>query len=97
MTELSFFPPATFDALVGSYRRLLQANPGKAIRLSADSAAVLVKGRLMWASLDAQGCINPSTLIPIDEPATEGDSAAISACEIPELIIYCEAPNDALA
>lgn len=91
MTELSFFPPATFDALVGTYRRLLQGNPGKAIRLSADSAAVLVKGRLMWAALDAQGCIKPSTLIAIDEPGTQGDTAAIAACDDPELITYCEA------
>lgn len=93
MTELSFFPPSTFDSLVGTYRRLLECNPGKAIRLSQDSAALLVNDRLVWAPVDERGCIDQSGLVPIDEPGSVSGTASLPVCEAPELFTYSEAPK----
>ena len=93
MTELSFFPPATFDGLVGTYRRLLECNPGKAIPLSKDSAALLVNDRLVWAPVDERGCIDRSAFVEIDEPGSVSGTAILPVCEAPELFAYCEAPK----
>jgi len=90
VTEFSFFPPSTFDALVGTYRRLLECNPGKAIRLSQDSAALLVNDRIVWAPVDDRGCIDRSGFVEIDEPGSVSGTVTLPACEAPELFIYAE-------
>ncbi len=93
MTELSFVPPSTFDALVDTYRRLLECNPGKAIRLSQDSVALLVNDRLVWAPVDERGRIDQSGFVPIDDPGSVSGTASLSVCEAPELFAYSEAPK----
>lgn len=86
MSDLSFLPPSTFAGLVGTYRLLLENNPGKAIRLSPDSAALLVDGRVAWALLDESGRIDRSSLVELDEPATGAGAHSDNCGPTPEFI-----------
>ncbi|WP_109846922.1 hypothetical protein [Pseudomonas aeruginosa] len=56
----------TYEQTLEAYRALLQANPGKALWIGCDCAAVLVAAdRLYGCSVSASGFPNLSTLFPL--------------------------------
>ncbi|CAM3181413.1 hypothetical protein BZK31_07245 [Pseudomonas floridensis] len=63
----------TYDETLSSYRHLLEANPGKALKISDDCYAVLIGGTLSGAYINLDGTVDLGTIFEFDREGWDAE------------------------